>query len=81
MPTTASHYQQSLKPAAAAALFTRGIAFITFKTQEGADAALACNGEQVDGQTLKVGTCAAARGGRVVGSGLGGGDAADAASA
>jgi hypothetical protein len=32
----------------------RGIAFITFKTQEGADAALACNGEQVDGQTLKV---------------------------
>eukprot|EP00775_Hariotina_reticulata_P009900 gene9899-10057_t len=31
----------------------RGIAFITFETQEGADAALACNGEQLEGQTLK----------------------------
>ena len=33
----------------------RGIAFITFKSQEGYEAALACDGEQVDGQTLKVG--------------------------
>jgi RNA recognition motif-containing protein len=34
--------------------YNRGIAFITFETQEGADAALACNGEQLEGQTLKV---------------------------
>lgn len=33
----------------------RGIAFITFRTQEGYDAALACDGEALDGQTLKVG--------------------------
>jgi len=32
----------------------RGIVFITFEGQEGADAALACNGEQLEGQTLKV---------------------------
>lgn len=32
----------------------RGIAFITFTTQEGYEAALACDGEMVDGQTLKV---------------------------
>jgi len=32
----------------------RGIAFITFTTQEGADAALACDGEQLEGHTLKV---------------------------
>jgi hypothetical protein len=32
----------------------RGIVFITFETQEGFEAALACNGETLDGQTLKV---------------------------
>ncbi|KAI8476218.1 MAG: hypothetical protein J3K34DRAFT_516642 [Monoraphidium minutum] len=31
----------------------RGIAFITYATPEGYEAALACDGEQVDGQTLK----------------------------
>jgi hypothetical protein len=31
----------------------RGIAFITFATQEGYEAALACDGEQLEGQTLK----------------------------
>jgi nucleolin len=33
----------------------RGIAFITFKEQAGYEAALACDGEALDGQTLKVG--------------------------
>ena len=32
----------------------RGIAFITFATQEGYEAALACDGEQLEGQVLKV---------------------------
>jgi len=32
----------------------RGIAFITFATVEGYHAALQCNGEQLEGQTLKV---------------------------
>ncbi|GBF98079.1 hypothetical protein Rsub_10307 [Raphidocelis subcapitata] len=40
----------------------RGIAFITFKTQEGYEAALACDGEALDGQTLKVDKCKAAAG-------------------
>ena len=38
----------------------RGIAFITYATQEGYEAALACDGEQLDGQTLKVDRCKAA---------------------
>lgn len=33
----------------------RGIAFITFASQEGHDSALTCDGEQCEGQTLKVG--------------------------
>jgi hypothetical protein len=37
----------------------RGIAFITFKEQAGFEAALACDGEALDGQTLKVGWGAA----------------------
>jgi nucleolin len=32
----------------------RGIAFITFVDEEGYQAALACNGENLEGQTLKV---------------------------
>jgi len=40
----------------------RGIAFITFKTQEGYEAALQCDGEQLDGQVLKVDRCKAAQG-------------------
>lgn len=35
----------------------RGIVFITFTTTEGYEAALGCDGEQCDGQTLKVQRC------------------------
>jgi nucleolin len=33
----------------------RGIAFVTFKSEEGYQAALACDGEELEGHTLKVG--------------------------
>lgn len=35
----------------------RGLAFITFKTDEAYEGALACDGEQVEGQTLRVQKC------------------------
>jgi hypothetical protein len=41
--------------AAAAACCSRGIAFITFTSQDAADSALQYDGEQLEGQTLKVG--------------------------
>eukprot|EP00198_Chlamydomonas_reinhardtii_P009116 XP_001698453.1 predicted protein [Chlamydomonas reinhardtii] len=37
-----------------------GTAFITFKTQEGYEAALACNGEMLEGRPLRVEKCKAA---------------------
>jgi hypothetical protein len=43
----------------APACMRRGIAFITFATQQAADSALEYDGEQVEGQTLKVRRAAA----------------------
>ena len=67
----------------------RGIAFITYATEEGYEKALACDGEDCDGQTVKVQKCkwsakdrAAQAAGRLrQGGGGGGGGAAPAAAA